>query len=97
MATAKKLQAAQRRMDALHLREEGKTFREVGEFFGVTAGRAQQLVRRALRECTAGHRFRHSDVSLSFQEAFELMPLLGFLKEVSDGYCDVHEVELPKL
>ena len=83
METAKKLQAAQRRMDALHMREEGKTFREIGEFFGVTRERARQMVARATRDCTAGHRFRHSDVALSFQEAFELMPLLGFLKEVS--------------
>ena len=88
MATAKKLQAAQRRMDALHLREEGKTFREIGEFFGVTRERARQMVARATRECSSGHRFRHRDAWLNFREAFELMPLLGFLKEIADGRSD---------
>ena len=74
--------AVERRMRALHMRERGMTYKGVGLVLGVSATRAQQLVRRALRECTAGYRYQHKELSLS--DAKQLLPLLGFLKGVAD-------------
>ena len=81
-----------RKMTALTMRDIGMTYREIGERFGVSRSRAQQLVE-------AGKRIREwrlqSDAKLFAEEcrnrdfkAYELqmlLPLLGFLKELADG------------
>jgi len=83
MATAD-VPSSHRRMVALSMRNQGKTFQEIGEVFGVSRERARQLVARAIRECSAGFRYRHKDAGLERHEVDALMPLLDFLKEVAD-------------
>ena len=86
MATAKAISdmARARRMQVLHMRDSGMTFREVAQDMGISPSRAQQLYRHAERECTPGHR-RPSAATLSFQEMHELMPLLPWLVAVAEG------------
>ena len=76
--------ASYRRTMAYQLRREGFTFKEIGQIFGVSSERARQLVARAIRECSAGHRYRHKNAGLERHEIKALMPLINFLKEVAD-------------
>ena len=78
------LTSLERRMLALSMRYQGKTFREIGQYFGVTRERARQLVTRALRESSAGFRYRHKDPVLDLSEIKNLLPLLGYLKELAN-------------
>lgn len=73
-----------RRMAALQLRSSGMTYQEVGEVFGVSRERARQLVARAIRECSAGFRYRHKDAGVREGEVKMLMPLVDFLREVAN-------------
>jgi hypothetical protein len=52
-ASAKRIEAAQRRIRALDLRLEGKTFRQIGEAMGVSEQRAWRLVTFELRRLNA--------------------------------------------
>ena len=76
--------ASYRRMMALTMRNQGKTFKEVGEVFGVSSERARQLVTRATRECSAGYRYQHGNAGLKRHEIDALMPLLDFLRGVAN-------------
>ena len=76
--------ASYRRMMAYQLRMQGKTFKEIGEVFGVSQERARQLVARAIRECSAGFRYQHKNAGVREDEAKMLMPLIDFLKEIAN-------------
>jgi hypothetical protein len=76
--------ALYRRMMAYQLRMQGKTFKEVGEAFGVSLERARQLVTQATRECSAGYWYRHENARLKRHEIDALMPLIDFLREVAN-------------
>lgn len=57
--------AYERRVEALILRRYGKSFREIGEYFGVSAGRARQIFQHAERVYKAG---RNKDFNALFDE-----------------------------
>jgi hypothetical protein len=52
-ASAKRIEAAQRRIQALALRLEGKTYAQIGEAMGFTEQRAHRLVTCELRRLNA--------------------------------------------
>ena len=49
MYTQVQITAAVRAAEAVILREAGKTFREIGEYLGVSGGRARQIFQRGER------------------------------------------------
>jgi DNA-directed RNA polymerase sigma subunit (sigma70/sigma32) len=49
-ALKERIEWTARRAQMLAMKEEGRTFQEVGDAFNVTRARAEQLVRRAIQE-----------------------------------------------
>jgi hypothetical protein len=82
-----RISASDRKLAALSMKENGKTFSEIGEAFGVSITRARQLVVEGVRI-----RQRHEEVrateaekncpKLKVYEARVLLPLLDILKEL---------------
>jgi|TARA_Y100000310_G_scaffold321447_1_gene379087 orotate phosphoribosyltransferase-like protein len=52
-----------RKMMALDLRRRGLTYREIGEVFGVSTSRANQLVATATRKEKAWYRKKYSEIA----------------------------------
>lgn len=87
MATADDLKYAPgwlRRAEALRMRADGKKLREIGAVLGVSVERVRQLIARANREAKAGYRYRHHLAKLEAHEVEVLLPLLDFLRHLSD-------------
>jgi transposase len=82
--------AEYRRLVALHMRNSGMKYRQIGEVIGVSSNRAMQLVKRAQRECSAGFRYRYREAALDAHEVQELLPLIDFLREIADGTTDTN-------
>ena len=82
-----RISASDRKLAALSLKEDGKTFSEIGELFGVSPSRARQLAVEGVRIRQRHEEIRAQEVEknhpgLKVYEAQVLLPLLDILKEL---------------